>query len=144
YPASYQDIAVVVASEVPAERVRDAVLAAAGDLLRSATIFDLYSGEQVGEGRKSLALRLEFRAPDRTLTDEEVGKRREAIKRALEKIGGSLRESPAGDPRGQRRTAARGRASPQGARRRRLRVRRPPGRSARAAPSAPGARDHDV
>ncbi|HMC06318.1 MAG TPA: phenylalanine--tRNA ligase subunit beta [Solirubrobacterales bacterium] len=92
YPSSYQDIAVVVASEVPAERVRDAVLAAAGDLLRSATIFDLYSGEQVGEGRKSLALRLEFRAPDRTLTDEEVGKRREAIKRALEKIGGSLRE----------------------------------------------------
>ena len=56
----------------PAARVRDAVLAGGGELLRSAEVFDLYEGEQVGEGRKSLALRLEFRAADRTLTDEEV------------------------------------------------------------------------
>ena len=48
-------------------------------------------GEQVGEGRKSLALRLEFRAPDRTLTDEEVAERRAAITAELERIGGSLR-----------------------------------------------------
>jgi phenylalanyl-tRNA synthetase beta chain len=60
--------------------------------LRSAEVFDLYRGEQVGEGRKSLALRLEFRSPDRTLTDEEVAERREAIKAALGEIGGSLRE----------------------------------------------------
>ena len=52
--------------------VRAAVLAGGGELLRSAEVFDLYEGEQVGEGRKSLALRLEFRAADRTLTDEEV------------------------------------------------------------------------
>ena len=68
------------------------MLAGGGELLRSAEVFDLYRGEQVGEGRKSLALRLEFRAPDRTLTDEEVAERREAIKAALEEIGGSLRE----------------------------------------------------
>ena len=49
-------------------------------------------GEQLGEGRKSLALNLEFRAPDRTLTDEEVAAQREAIKASLEKIGGALRE----------------------------------------------------
>jgi phenylalanyl-tRNA synthetase beta chain len=55
-------------------------------------VFDLYRGEQVGEGRKSLALRLEFRAPDRTLTDAEVSERRQAIKEALAEIGGSLRE----------------------------------------------------
>ena len=54
-------------------------------------MFDLYHGEQVGEGSKSLALRLEFRAPDRTLTDEEVAERRAAIERALESIGGRLR-----------------------------------------------------
>ena len=54
-------------------------------------MFDLYRGEQVGEGRKSLALRLEFRAPDRTPTDDEVAELRAAIERELEQIGGSLR-----------------------------------------------------
>jgi phenylalanyl-tRNA synthetase beta chain len=63
----------------------------AGELLRSLDVFDLYRGEQVGEGNKSLALRLEFRAPDRTLTDEEVAERRTAIESALESIGGRLR-----------------------------------------------------
>jgi phenylalanyl-tRNA synthetase beta chain len=92
YPAVHQDLAIVVGEDVPASRVRKAVLAGGGDLLRSATVFDLYRGEQVGVGRKSLALRLEFRAGDRTLTDAEVAERREAIKAALTEIGGSLRE----------------------------------------------------
>ncbi|MGH2957422.1 MAG: phenylalanine--tRNA ligase subunit beta [Solirubrobacterales bacterium] len=92
YPAVYQDIAVVVDEKVPAAEVRAAVLAGAGELLRSAEVFDLYRGEQLGAGRKSLALRLSFRAADRTLTDEEVAERREAIRAAVEKIGGSLRE----------------------------------------------------
>ena len=76
----------------PPIAVRDAVLAGGGELLRSADVFDLFEGEQLGEGRKSLALRLEFRAADRTLTDEEVAALREAIKAKLEQIGGSLRE----------------------------------------------------
>ena len=63
-----------------------------GELLRSADVFDLYEGEQLGEGRKSLALRLEFRAADRTLTDEEVAELRGRIAAELEGIGGSLRE----------------------------------------------------
>jgi phenylalanyl-tRNA synthetase beta chain len=92
HPAVLQDLAVVVAEDVPAERVREAVRAGAGELLASAEVFDLYRGEQVGAGRRSLALRLEFRAPDRTLTDEEVAERREAIRRVLDEIGGSLRE----------------------------------------------------
>jgi phenylalanyl-tRNA synthetase beta chain len=92
YPALHQDVAVVVEEAIPAEQVRSAVLDGGGDLLRSAEVFDLYRGEQVGEGRKSLALRLTFRAPDRTLTDEEVAERRAAIRAAVEKIGGSLRE----------------------------------------------------
>jgi phenylalanyl-tRNA synthetase beta chain len=91
YPAVNQDIAVVVPAEIAAEQVRVAVLAAGGELLRAAEVFDLYEGEQVGEGRKSLALRLEFRAPDRTLTDEEVASQRSAIEAELAKIGGSLR-----------------------------------------------------
>jgi len=91
FPAVYQDLAVAAPDDVPAAQVRAAVLAGGGELLRSASVFDLYEGEQVGEGRKSLALRLEFRAADRTLTDEEVATLRASIETELEKIGGSLR-----------------------------------------------------
>jgi len=91
FPASYQDLAVLVPAELAAAELRAAVLASGGELLQAAEVFDLYEGEQVGEGRKSLALRLEFRASDRTLTDEEVSEQRAAIEAALEKIGGSLR-----------------------------------------------------
>ncbi|MGE5282292.1 MAG: phenylalanine--tRNA ligase subunit beta [Chloroflexota bacterium] len=91
FPAVYQDIAVVVAAELPAAELRATVRAGGGELLRSAEVFDLYEGEQVGEGRKSIALRLEFRAADRTLTDEEVAERRTVIEAELTKIGGELR-----------------------------------------------------
>jgi phenylalanyl-tRNA synthetase beta chain len=92
FPAVYQDLAVVVPAETPASAVREAILGAGGELLQAAEVFDLYEGEQVGEGRKSLALNLEFRAPDRTLTDEEVADLRERIKAKLDEIGGALRE----------------------------------------------------
>jgi len=92
HPEIHQDIAVVVAEEVSAATVRSAVLEGGGELLRSVEIFDLYRGEQVGEGRKSLAMRLQFRAPDRTLTDAEVAELRERIKAGIGEIGGSLRE----------------------------------------------------
>jgi phenylalanyl-tRNA synthetase beta chain len=91
YPSVRQDLAVVVPQEVAAARVREAVLAGGGELLRAAEVFDLFEGEQLGEGRKSLALRLEFRAADRTLTDEEVAERRGSIEAELKEIGGSLR-----------------------------------------------------
>ncbi|MGE5746731.1 MAG: phenylalanine--tRNA ligase subunit beta [Solirubrobacterales bacterium] len=92
YPAVHQDVAVVVGADVPAAEVRSAVLEGGGELLRSAEVFDLYRGRQVGEGRKSLALRLTFRAADRTLTDGEVAAQRRSIEAAVRKIGGSLRE----------------------------------------------------
>ena len=91
FPAVLQDIAVIVPEDVPAARLAEVVRAGGGELLASLRLFDLYHGEQVGEGSKSLALRLEFRAPDRTLTDEEVAERRAAIERELESIGGRLR-----------------------------------------------------
>jgi len=91
FPAVYQDLAVVLPAETPAAEVRAAVMAGGGELLRAAEVFDLYEGEQLGEGRKSLALNLEFRADDRTLTDEEVAERRQAIEAKLDEIGGSLR-----------------------------------------------------
>ena len=92
HPAVLQDLAVVVEDSVPAAEVRAAVLEGGGELLRSAEVFDLYQGEQLGEGRKSLALRLEFRAADRTLTDEEVAGLRDSIATRLGEIGGTLRE----------------------------------------------------
>src|SRR5262249_30196004 len=91
-PAVYQDLAVVVPDELSAAEVRAAVLAGGGELLRAAGVFDLYQGEQLGEGRKSPALRLGFRAAGRTLTDEEVAGLRGSIEAELKEIGGSLRE----------------------------------------------------
>jgi phenylalanyl-tRNA synthetase beta chain len=91
FPAVLQDIAVSVSEDVPAARLAEVVRAGAGELLTSLEVFDLYHGEQVGEGNKSLALRLEFRAPDRTLTDDEVAECRAAIEKELESIGGRLR-----------------------------------------------------
>ena len=91
FPPVIQDIAVVVDEDVSAREVAAAVHAGGGELLRVARLFDVYRGEQVGEGRKSLALRLEFHASDRTLTDEEVAELRKKIERRLERIGGRLR-----------------------------------------------------
>jgi phenylalanyl-tRNA synthetase beta chain len=92
YPAVRQDIAVVVPEDVPAARVQEVVRAAAGELLARAEVFDVYRGEQVGEGRVSLAVSLEFRAPDRTLTDAEVAEHRDRIAAALAgELGGELR-----------------------------------------------------
>ncbi|HVO54666.1 MAG TPA: phenylalanine--tRNA ligase subunit beta [Solirubrobacterales bacterium] len=92
FPAVYQDLAVVIPAEVAATEVGAAVRAGGGELLHAAEVFDRFEGEQLGEGKVSLALALEFRAPDRTLTDEEVAAAREAIKAELEQIGGTLRE----------------------------------------------------
>jgi phenylalanyl-tRNA synthetase beta chain len=91
FPAVIQDIAVVVDEDVPAAEVERVVRASAGDLLDAVHLFDVYRGDQAGEGRKSLAMRLEFRSPERTLTDEDVAAARGAIEAALAEIGGALR-----------------------------------------------------
>jgi phenylalanyl-tRNA synthetase beta chain len=91
YPALRQDLAVVLAEDVAAAKVLDAVREAAGTLLDEVGVFDVYSGPQVGEGRRSLALSFAFRAPDRTLTDEDVAPARERVIAALAALGGELR-----------------------------------------------------
>lgn len=83
FPEVRQDLAVVVSDEVPAARVLAVARGAGGPELERAEVFDVYRGPQAGEGRVSLALRLAFRAADRTLTDEEAAERREAILAAL-------------------------------------------------------------
>jgi phenylalanyl-tRNA synthetase beta chain len=92
FPAVREDLAVVVAEGVSAAAVIDAVRSAGGASLASVEVFDVYRGAQVGEGRLSLALHLEFRASDRTLTDEDVAAAREKIAAALRSaVGGELR-----------------------------------------------------
>jgi phenylalanyl-tRNA synthetase beta chain len=88
FPAVLQDRAWWFAPDVPAAEVVATVREAGGSLLRAAEIFDVYPAE----GRVSLALRLRFRADDRTLTDEEVAQRREKIDAAVaERLGGEPR-----------------------------------------------------
>ncbi len=91
FPLLLQDIAVVVPEAVTAAEVDTVVRRGGGDLLSGTALFDVYHGEQVGEGNRSLALRLEFGAPDRTLTDDDVAELRGRIERELESIGGRLR-----------------------------------------------------
>jgi phenylalanyl-tRNA synthetase beta chain len=90
FPPVVQDIAVVLPEDVPAAAVEAAVRGASA-LVSRVELFDVYRGEQIGTGDKSLALRLEFRSPERTLTDEDVAAERAAIERALAEIGGRLR-----------------------------------------------------
>jgi phenylalanyl-tRNA synthetase beta chain len=91
YPALRQDLAVVLPERVLAAQALAAVREAGGGLLDEVGVFDVYSGPQVGEGRRSLALSLAFRAPDRTLADEDVAPVRERIVAALGALGGELR-----------------------------------------------------
>ena len=88
YPVAKEDVALVVDTTVPAAAVLGTLREGAGELLESIRLFDVYTGEQIGEGKKSLAFALRFRAPDRTLTDAEVAEAREAaIALAVERHG---------------------------------------------------------
>ncbi|GAA1586733.1 phenylalanine--tRNA ligase subunit beta [Kribbella sancticallisti] len=78
YPVAKEDVALIVAADVSAAEVEAALVEGAGELLESIRLFDLYTGEQIGEGKKSLAFALRFRASDRTLTETEVAAARQA------------------------------------------------------------------
>jgi len=92
FPAVLQDIAVAVDEDVEVGALADAAREAAGSLLREVRVFDVYRGEQVGEGRKSVALHLAFQSPERTLTDDEAAEARGRIVAALaERFGADLR-----------------------------------------------------
>lgn len=91
FPAVLRDIAVVASEDVPYQRVEEVIREAGGGLLESVKLFDVYRGEHVPEGTRSLALSLSFRHSERTLTDEEVDEVVAQIVRALEQIGARLR-----------------------------------------------------
>ncbi|MGO9184449.1 phenylalanine--tRNA ligase subunit beta [Mycobacterium sp.] len=92
FPAVFQDVSLVVASHVPAQAVADAVREGAGELLEDIQLFDVFTGPQIGEDRKSLTFALRFRAPDRTLTEDDASAARDAaVRRAAEAVGAELR-----------------------------------------------------
>jgi phenylalanyl-tRNA synthetase beta chain len=92
FPVATQDVALVVDASVPSSEVEAALRAGAGELLESLRLFDVFTGEQIGAGRKSLAYALRFRARDRTLTVEEASAARDAaVAAAAERTGAVLR-----------------------------------------------------
>ncbi|WP_341395861.1 phenylalanine--tRNA ligase subunit beta [Arthrobacter sp. G119Y2] len=88
FPATTQDVALVVEAGIPAEAVLETLREGAGELLEDISLFDVYSGKGIEEGRKSLAFALRFRAPDRTLTADEASESRAAaVALAAERFG---------------------------------------------------------
>lgn len=92
YPPAKEDVALVVDVDVPAGDVLAAVREGAGALAEQVRLFDVYAGDQVGPGKKSVAVSLRLRAPDHTLTAEETAAVRDAVVAAAERrVGGRLR-----------------------------------------------------
>ncbi len=90
FPVAKEDLAFIVEDSVSAAALHD-IVAAASDLIESVRLFDVYTGDQVPVGHKSLALALRFRAPDRTLTEEDIRGAREAAIAAASGLGATLR-----------------------------------------------------
>lgn len=92
YPLAKEDVALVVADGVTVAEVEQALREGAGELLESIRLFDVYTGDQVPDGHKSLAFALRFRAPDRTLTEEETAAARDAaVALAADRTGAAQR-----------------------------------------------------
>jgi phenylalanyl-tRNA synthetase beta chain len=92
FPVVEQDFALVVDAAISAAAVVTSLRAAGGELLKDIRVFDVYEGAQVAPGKKSLALRLSFRAPDRTLSEDEVNElRREMLDKVRGELGAELR-----------------------------------------------------
>ena len=92
FPAVHQDVAVVVDETTPAAAVEAALVSGAGELLEQIRLFDTYRSDSLGEAKRSLTYTLRFRAPDRTLTEDEASVAREsAVAAAAEKVGAVLR-----------------------------------------------------
>jgi phenylalanyl-tRNA synthetase beta chain len=88
FPVATQDVALIVDASIPADEVKEALREGAGELLEEVHLFDVYVGQGIGEGKKSLAFGLRFRAADRTLTADEASEARAAaVARAAELYG---------------------------------------------------------
>ncbi|QKE84994.1 phenylalanine--tRNA ligase subunit beta [Arthrobacter sp. NEB 688] len=93
YPMAQSDVALVVDATVPAADVHEALVAGGGDLLEEVRLFDVYEGDQVGEGRRSLAYRLTFRSRERTMTTDEVSALRDAAVAEAARVHGAVQRA---------------------------------------------------
>jgi phenylalanyl-tRNA synthetase beta chain len=92
YPPALEDLALIVDEGLAADRVKEVIQHAGGKTVTEVELFDVYRGEQIGPGKKSLAYSLTYQAPDHTLTDQELVKIRQHIIRRLEQeLGAHLR-----------------------------------------------------
>jgi len=92
FPAVFEDLAVIVDEDLPAERLEEVLRQGGGKLLAGLRLFDIFRGEQIGAGKKSMAYNLAYQAPDRTLTDTEAAQVRQRIIRRLEQeLGAKIR-----------------------------------------------------
>jgi phenylalanyl-tRNA synthetase beta chain len=92
FPPVYEDIAVIVDESVAASRVEGLIRQTGGRSVSAVRLFDVYRGEQIGAGKKSLAYSLTYQAPDKTLTDAEAAAiRNKIIKRLEQEVGAKLR-----------------------------------------------------
>lgn len=85
YPAISRDLAMLVSNDISANEIEKAIIKSAGPLLKNIHLFDMYTGEQVEDGKKSVAFSLQFQSTEKTLTDEEVDKNYNLILEYLEK-----------------------------------------------------------
>jgi phenylalanyl-tRNA synthetase beta chain len=93
FPPVLQDLALVVDENLPAERVAEVIQAGGGRIVTGVRLFDVYRGEQIGSGKKSLAYSLTYQSPDKTLTDNDVAQIRQRIIRRLEQELGAILRS---------------------------------------------------
>jgi phenylalanyl-tRNA synthetase beta chain len=92
FPPVVEDLAIVVAEEMPAQRVQEVIAEAGGELLTQVTLFDVWRGGQIPSGKKSLAYALTYQGQDHTLGPDEVNRVRERILQQLaEELGAELR-----------------------------------------------------
>ncbi|ARP50865.1 phenylalanine--tRNA ligase subunit beta [Ruminococcaceae bacterium CPB6] len=92
FPAVTRDLALICDAEVPVGDLEKAIRRGAGKLLETISVFDVYRGEQISRGKKSVAFSLVLRSPDTTLTDEQINSSLHRVMKELEKIGAALRE----------------------------------------------------
>jgi phenylalanyl-tRNA synthetase beta chain len=88
-----RDLSIIVKKDLTAEKIEEIIRETSGDLLEDIFLFDVYEGKPVPEGERSLAFSLTFRAPDRTLSSEEVDSLMNQIKETLkERLEAKVRE----------------------------------------------------
>ena len=94
YPPVIEDLAMIVPEETLSEKIEKVIYTGGGFLLKKVELFDIFRGDQIGEGKKSMAYRLTYQAPNRTLNDQNVSKLRIRIIKQLEKeLGAKVRKA---------------------------------------------------